>query len=104
MRNSSVYLVNLIYCMQHFYNYGTFQSYVFSSKKCLGSNEYQLVFAVKKDTDSTKFWKATIQVACIKICPMSQKVSTFRLLTLQEFLKVFKTLKCQINAVEQCKR
>ncbi|CAH1115599.1 unnamed protein product [Psylliodes chrysocephalus] len=71
------------------------------SKKCLDSNGNQLVFAVKKDTDSTIFWKATVQIACVKIDPDCQKVITFRLLSLNEFIKVFKTLKCQTAAAEQ---
>ncbi|XP_028133638.1 RING finger protein 141-like [Diabrotica virgifera virgifera] len=72
------------------------------SKKCLDANGNQLVFAVKKDTDSSIFWKATVQIACVKIDPECQKVITFRLLSLNEFIKVFKTLKCQTMAVEQC--
>nr|CAH7755541.1 unnamed protein product [Callosobruchus chinensis] len=71
------------------------------SKKCLDTEGNQLVFAVKKDTDSTIFWKTTVQIACVKIDPTTQKVATFRLLTLSEFLKVFKTVKCQVLAVEQ---
>ncbi|CAG9858418.1 unnamed protein product [Phyllotreta striolata] len=72
------------------------------SKKCLDSNGNQLIFAVKKDTDSTIFWKATVQIACVKIDPTNQTVKTFRLLSLNEFIKVFKTFKCQTMAVEQC--
>ncbi|KAG5875468.1 hypothetical protein JTB14_016235 [Gonioctena quinquepunctata] len=70
------------------------------TKKCLDSDGNQLVFAVKRDSDSTIFWKATVQIACVKIDPISQKVGTFRLLTLSEFLKVFKTLKCQVLAAQ----
>nr|XP_023021945.1 RING finger protein 141-like [Leptinotarsa decemlineata] len=74
------------------------------TKKCLDSDGNQLVFAVKRDSDSTIFWKATVQIACVKIDPVTQKVGTFRLLSLSEFLKVFKTLKCQLVAVEHCER
>jgi hypothetical protein len=63
-----------------------------------------LIFAVKKGTDSTVFWKATVQIACVKIDSSTQKVSTYRLLNLYEFLKVFKTLKCQSSAEEQSRR
>ncbi|KAF5274331.1 hypothetical protein FQR65_LT17030 [Abscondita terminalis] len=75
------------------------------SQKCLDSSGKQLVFAVKKGTDSTVFWKATVQVACIKVNldPQEQRVESYRLLTLNEFLRVFKTLKCQYLAVQQCK-
>ncbi|KAJ3660029.1 hypothetical protein Zmor_011685 [Zophobas morio] len=71
------------------------------SKQRLDSEGKQLVFAVKKGTDSTVFWKATVQIACVKIDSSTQKVSTYRLLNLYEFLKVFKTLKCQSSAEEQ---
>ncbi|KAF2901725.1 hypothetical protein ILUMI_04453 [Ignelater luminosus] len=74
------------------------------SKKCLDSSGNQLVFAVKKGTDSTVFWKATVQVACVKINSETKKVETYRLLNLNEFLRVFKTLKCQYSAVQQSKR
>jgi hypothetical protein len=71
------------------------------SKQRLDSEGKQLIFAVKKGTDSTVFWKATVQIACVKIDSSTQKVSTYRLLNLYEFLKVFKTLKCQSSAEEQ---
>lgn len=73
------------------------------SKKCLDSKGHQLVFAVKKDTDSTVFWKATVQIACVKVDSETDKVVTYRLLTLSQFLKVFKTFKCQVAAAEQSK-
>ncbi|KAB0799727.1 hypothetical protein PPYR_07607 [Photinus pyralis] len=75
------------------------------SKKCLDSSGKQLVFAVKRGTDSTVFWKATVQIACVKVDAEAenQKVDSYRLLTLSEFLRVFKTLKCQYLAVQQCK-
>jgi hypothetical protein len=37
------------------------------SSHFLDSNGKQLVFAVKKGTDSTVLWKATVRVACVKI-------------------------------------
>lgn len=73
------------------------------SKKCLDANGKRMIFAVKKDTDSTVFWKATVQIACVKIDPTTEKVESYRLLSLSQFLKVFKTFKCQTNAAEQSK-
>ncbi|KAF5290550.1 hypothetical protein FQA39_LY14679 [Lamprigera yunnana] len=75
------------------------------SKKCLDASGKQLVFAVKKGSDSTLFWKATVQIACIKVNLHSEdnRVESYRLLNLSEFLCVFKTLKCQYLAVQQCK-
>lgn len=63
----------------------------------------QLIFCVKKGTDSTVFWKATVQIACIKVDLKTQKIDphSIRLLSLAQFLKVFKTLKCQFTAAQQ---
>ncbi|XP_060531454.1 RING finger protein 141-like [Cylas formicarius] len=74
------------------------------SKKCLDSNGHQLVFMVKKETDSTIFWRATIQIACVKINADTQEVVSYRLLSLSQFMKIFKTLSCQNLAAEhsQC--
>ncbi|GJQ65223.1 hypothetical protein Trydic_g7356 [Trypoxylus dichotomus] len=71
------------------------------SKKYLDSSGKQLLFAVKKGTDSTVFWKASVQIACVKIDPETKALNTYRLLNLREFLQVFKTLKCQYSAVQQ---
>ncbi|KAJ8942365.1 hypothetical protein NQ318_000345 [Aromia moschata] len=72
------------------------------SKKYLDPEGNQLIFAVKKDTDSTIFWKATVQIACVKLNANTHKVDTFKLLNLSEFLKVFKTFKCQLSAIGNC--
>lgn len=61
------------------------------------------MFAVKKGTDGTLFWKATVQIACVKLDATSNKIATFRLLNLREFVQVFDTLKCQYSAVLQSK-
>ncbi|KAI4462511.1 ring finger protein [Holotrichia oblita] len=71
------------------------------SKKYLDSSGKQLLFAVRRGTDSTILWKASIQIACVKIDPETNALNTYRLLNLREFLQVFKTLKCQYSAVQQ---
>ncbi|KAJ9585215.1 hypothetical protein L9F63_002978 [Diploptera punctata] len=71
------------------------------SRQCTDSNGKQLVFAVKKGTDSTLLWKGTVRIACVKLDPVTKKVETYRLLNLSEFLKVFKTLQCQLTAAQQ---
>lgn len=48
----------------------------------------QLMFAVKNGTDSTVFWKGTVRVACMKLDPDTKKVETYKLLNLNQFLKV----------------
>lgn len=76
----------------------------FSSNKCLDVGGKQLVFAVKKGTTSTLLWKGTVRIACIKVDPETYKVDSFRLLNLIEFLKVLKTLQCQLSIAEQTQR
>ena len=39
----------------------------FCSSHFLDANGKQLVFAVKKGTDSTALWKGTVRVACVKV-------------------------------------
>lgn len=62
----------------------------YRSKLCMDSNGKQLVFAVKKGTDSTLLWKGTVRIACVKLDPVTKKVDTYRFLNLGEFLRVSK--------------
>ena len=52
-------------------NYEEFLDYVSElneiSSHFLDANGKQLVFAVKKGTDSTALWKGTVRVACVKV-------------------------------------
>ena len=41
--------------------------YHFFFSHFLDANGKQLVFAVKKGTDSTALWKGTVRVACVKV-------------------------------------
>jgi hypothetical protein len=54
----------------------------------MDNNGRQLVFAVKKGTDSTLLWKGTVRIACVKVDLVTKKIDTYRLLTLNEFLRV----------------
>lgn len=54
----------------------------------MDSEGKQLVFAVKKDSDSSLLWKGTIRIACAKIDPTTKKVETYRIMNLNQFLKV----------------
>ena len=40
---------------------------IFVCSHFLDANGKQLVFAVKKGTDSTALWKGTVRVACVKV-------------------------------------
>ncbi|PNF28531.1 hypothetical protein B7P43_G14334 [Cryptotermes secundus] len=71
------------------------------SKQCVDNNGRRLVFAVKKGTDSSLLWKGTVRIACVKVDPITKKIDTYRLLNLSEFLRVFRTLQCQLAAAQQ---
>jgi len=58
-----------------------------------------MVFAVKKGTDSTLFWKATVRVACVKLDANSKQVDSYRCYNLKQYLRVYNSLKAQTAAV-----
>ena len=70
------------------------------SSQFLDSNGKQLVFAVKKGSDSTAIWKGTVRVACCKVDATSKAVDSYRLLTLKQFLAIFKALQTQTAALQ----
>ncbi|XP_053678342.1 RING finger protein 141-like [Anopheles nili] len=69
------------------------------SRKCLDPNGKQLVFAVKKGTDNSILWKHTVRIACMKVAPDTRKIDCFKLLTLQQFLQVFRTFQTNLHAM-----
>jgi len=71
----------------------------FSSKKCLDSDGNQLIFAVKKGTDSPLFWKVTVRIACVKINSNSKQIVNYKLLNLKQFLQVFKTFETHLQVM-----
>lgn len=85
--------------------YEEFQSYIgqlnMLAQQCMDADGKQLVFAVKKGTDSTVFWKGTVRVACVKLDPETKKIETYRLLNLNQFLKVFRSFKNQYVVAQQ---
>ena len=70
------------------------------SSQFLDSNGKQLVFAVKKGSDTTAIWKGTVRVACCKVDATSKAVDSYRLLTLKQFLAIFKALQTQTAALQ----
>jgi hypothetical protein len=47
-----------------------------------------LTFAVKKGTDESIVWKATVRVACCKVDAEKKEVESYRLLNIKQFEKV----------------
>ena len=60
-----------------------------------------LVFAVKKGTDTTPLWKGTVRVACCKVDSDTKEVDSYRVLTLKQFLAIFKSLQTQTAALRE---
>ncbi|CAD7089793.1 unnamed protein product [Hermetia illucens] len=67
------------------------------SRKCLDSGGKQLVFLVKKGTDTSVLWKATVKIACVKVDPVSRQIDSYKFLNLKQFLCVFKTFKAHLD-------
>lgn len=72
------------------------------SRKCLDSNGKITIFAVKKDSDQTFLWKATIRIACVKCDPQSNKIESYKLINLKQFLKVFNTFQSHLEVMSSC--
>ena len=66
----------------------------------LDCNGKQLVFAVKKGSDSSFLWKATVRVACVKIDAGSKEIDSYRCLNLKQYLRVYNSLRTQSAAVK----
>ena len=47
-----------------------------------------LIFAVKKGSDTTIFWKVTVRIACVKMDYVTKMVVSHRLLNIRQFLQV----------------
>lgn len=60
------------------------------------------VFAVKKGSDQSVFWKATVKIACVKCDPETSRIENFKLINLREFLKVFNTFQTHLEAMSSC--
>lgn len=57
------------------------------------------MFALKKGTDTTIFWKATVRIACVKVRLQPRRIEQYRLLNLKQFLSVFRTFETHITAL-----
>ncbi|KAF2359205.1 Zinc finger C3HC4 RING-type, partial [Trinorchestia longiramus] len=58
-----------------------------------------LVFAVKKGSDSSFLWKATVRIACVKYDPATRRTESYRLLTIRQFLQVFRRISYECSDV-----
>lgn len=72
---------------------------VLRSHNCLDSNGKLTLFAVKKGSDQTFLWKATVRIACIKCDPETKKIESYNWIDLRQFLKIFSTFQAHLEAM-----
>lgn len=60
------------------------------------------IFAVKKGSDQSFLWKATVRIACVKCDPESNRIENYKMINLREFLKVFNTFQTHLEAMSSC--
>ncbi|RZF48985.1 hypothetical protein LSTR_LSTR012468 [Laodelphax striatellus] len=71
------------------------------SQQCMDSDGMQLIFAIQRGTDSSAlFWKSRVRIVCIKVDLDKKEVDSYRIMSLNEFLKVFKSLNNQCMAAQ----
>lgn len=68
------------------------------SQTFIDANGKRLIFAVKRGTDSSLLWKATVKVGCVRVDVESKQIDSYRLLNLRQFLQVYKMISIQMNA------
>ncbi|XKL61224.1 hypothetical protein PGB90_008281 [Kerria lacca] len=71
------------------------------SRGCMDSDGKQLVFVVKKGSDSSILWKGTVKIICLKYDTETKQMESCRILNLAQFLKIFKTIKNELNTAQQ---
>ncbi|XP_067641970.1 RING finger protein 141-like [Eurosta solidaginis] len=69
------------------------------SRKCIDPNGKQLVFLVKRGTDTSLLWKATVKIACVKVDPSTRKIDSYKFLNLKQFLCVFRTFQSHLESL-----
>lgn len=69
------------------------------STKCIDRNGNQLIFAIKKGSDCSLLWKATVRIATVRVDSTTRKIQSYRLLNLKEFLCVSKTFESHLQAM-----
>lgn len=94
------YILHTFFSVAEFYSWTFFLSN--RSRKCLDSNGKVTIFAVKKGSDQSFLWKATVRIACVKCDPSTNRIENYKLITLREFLKVFGTFQTHLEAMSSC--
>ncbi|XP_041366238.1 RING finger protein 141-like [Gigantopelta aegis] len=59
----------------------------------------QLQFHIKKGTDTSVFWKATVRVRCLKINTQNNKVESSRALNLHQYIVMYREIAEQVRCL-----
>lgn len=60
------------------------------------------IFAVKKGSDTSFLWKATVRIACVKCDPTTNKIDCYKMLNVKQFLTVFNTFQSHLQVMSSC--
>lgn len=64
-----------------------------------GNSQKQLVFTIKKGTETSFLWKATVRIACIKFNPTTKRIESCTILNLRQFIQLFKTFQSHLETM-----
>lgn len=60
------------------------------------------IFAVKKGSDASFLWKATVRIACVKCDPTTNRIDSYKMLNVKQFLTVFNTFQAHLQVMVSC--
>lgn len=69
------------------------------SRNYISPTGEQMVFLLKKGSDTTFLWKATVRIACIKFNPDSKHIDSCTILTLRQFIQMFRTFQGHLETM-----
>lgn len=69
------------------------------SRNCMFIDGRQLVFTIKKGTETSFLWKATVRIACIKFNPVTKRIESCTILNLRQFIQLFKTFQAHLETM-----
>jgi len=70
------------------------------SRNCLFDRGRQMVFSVRKETDTNSFlWKVTIRINCIKFNPATKRIDSITVISLRQFVQLFRTFQAHLETM-----
>lgn len=71
-----------------------------SSRRCPDAAGHRLLFVVRRDTDQTLLWKATVRIGCVRVDSLTNRVRAHKTLNLAQFVRVHRTFQAHVRALE----